>query len=98
VLSEVSERRQGTHGAQYPAMTDRYTHVEDGELHEAVARMGSATRTATGGQRLPEVIEEALANIVADQRNLSGPRRDRTCDPLIKRSHGGRYYVVPPAS
>jgi hypothetical protein len=71
-------------GHKTSGMTDRYTHVEDSDLHDAVARMGSATRTATELPRIPNAIKEALDNIVIDQRNWNGPRRDRTCDPLIK--------------
>ena len=75
---------QALMGHKTAGMTERYTHVEDSDLHDAVARMGSATRTATDVQRIPNVIKDALDNIRIDQSNWNGPRRDRTCDPLIK--------------
>jgi hypothetical protein len=72
------------------AMTLRYAHLSPAHRLAAVRRLDSEpTGTTTG-------TEAQLANVTrgrgtevldsADERN--GPRRDRTCDPLIKSRAG----------
>jgi hypothetical protein len=72
-------------------MTLRYAHLSTDHRIAVVRLLDTPTRGQTGTKPAPEATSAAdtpkvpAAEVIElPQKSLSGPRRDRTCDPLIK--------------
>ncbi len=73
-------------GHKTQAMTLRYAHLSPAHQLDAVQRLASRpTATATATSAEPEIRAAASGGEVRElAAKKNGPRRDRTCDPLIK--------------
>src|SRR5262249_50985286 len=84
-------------------MTERYAHLSPAHKLAAMQRLNQPegeNRTATTTATEPETTKtavEALPEVVELSKEKNGPRRSRTCDPLIKRSREKRQRSSPSA-